>query len=455
MATKSIFTCNSCGSQSPKWLGRCPDCAQWNSFIEENFTSTKTHKQSNFISDAVVSKPPKRLSDIEKEEFLRTSTTIGELDRVLGGGLVEGSVVLVGGEPGIGKSTLMLQAGNIIAENKKVLYISGEESLRQMKLRAERLGLSSKELYLVNETDLINIAEHIKKLKPYLVIVDSIQTIFNSQFTQSGGSLTQVKESAGALTAIAKSSGVSVFIIGHITKEGFIAGPKVLEHIVDSVIYFEGEKNSSFRILRSIKNRFGPTDEIGIFSMTSKGLQEIKDPSGIFISNRKTPTAGTVITSTIEGTRPLLVEIQALVSRSNFSFAKQRSMGFDFNRLALLAAMLEKKLGLNLANHDIFLNIVGGVKISETAVDLAACVAIVSSFKDKPVRDDLVVIGEVGLTSEIRSVSKIRDRLNEAQRLGFKKAIIPSSDSQDIKGFSGIDLIGVDTVDKAVSQALE
>ena len=349
----------------------------------------------------------------------------------------------------------MLQAGNIIAENKKVLYISGEESLRQMKLRAERLGLSSKELYLVNETDLINIAEHIKKLKPYLVIVDSIQTIFNPQFTQSGGSLTQVKESAGALTAIAKSSGVSVFIIGHITKEGFIAGPKVLEHIVDSVIYFEGEKNSSFRILRSIKNRFGPTDEIGIFSMTSKGLQEIKDPSGIFISNRKTPTAGTVITSTIEGTRPLLVEIQALVSRSNFSFAKQRSMGFDFNRLALLAAMLEKKLGLNLANHDIFLNIVGGVKISETAVDLAACVAIVSSFKDKPVRDDLVVIGEVGLTSEIRSVSKIRDRLNEAQRLGFKKAIIPSSDSQDIKGFSGIDLIGVDTVDKAVSQALE
>lgn len=454
MATKSIFTCNSCGSQSPKWLGRCPDCAQWNSFIEENFTSTKTHKQSNFISDAVVSKPPKRLSDIEKEEFLRTSTTIGELDRVLGGGLVEGSVVLVGGEPGIGKSTLMLQAGNIIAENKKVLYISGEESLRQMKLRAERLGLSSKELYLVNETDLINIAEHIKKLKPYLVIVDSIQTIFNPQFTQSGGSLTQVKESAGALTAIAKSSGVSVFIIGHITKEGFIAGPKVLEHIVDSVIYFEGEKNSSFRILRSIKNRFGPTDEIGIFSMTSKGLQEIKDPSGIFISNRKTPTAGTVITSTIEGTRPLLVEIQALVSRSNFSFAKQRSMGFDFNRLALLAAMLEKKLGLNLANHDIFLNIVGGVKISETAVDLAACVAIVSSFKDKPVRDDLVVIGEVGLTSEIRSVSKIRDRLNEAQRLGFKKAIIPSSDSQDIKGFSGIELIGVDTVDKAVSQAL-
>ena len=454
MATKTIFTCNNCGSQSPKWLGRCPDCAQWNSFIEENFSNTKTQNQSNFISDTVVSKPPKRLSDIEKEEFLRTSTTIGELDRVLGGGLVEGSVVLVGGEPGIGKSTLMLQAGNIIAENKKVLYISGEESLRQMKLRAERLGVSSKELYLVNETDLINIAEHIKKLKPYLVIVDSIQTIFNPQFTSSGGSLTQVKESAGALTAIAKTSGVSVFIIGHITKEGFIAGPKVLEHIVDSVIYFEGEKNSSFRILRSIKNRFGPTDEIGIFSMTSKGLLEVKDPSGIFISKRKTPTAGTVITSAIEGTRPLLVEIQALVSRANSSFAKQRSMGFDFNRLALLAAMLEKKLGLNLANHDIFLNIVGGVKINEPAVDLAACVAIVSSFKDKPVRDDLVVIGEVGLTSEIRSVSKIRDRLNEAQRLGFKKAIVPNCDSQDIKGFSGIELIGVDTVDKAVNQAL-
>ena len=454
MATKTIFTCNSCGSQSPKWLGRCPDCAQWNSFIEENFSNTKTQNQSNFISDTVVSKPPQRLSDIEKEEFLRTSTTIGELDRVLGGGLVEGSVVLVGGEPGIGKSTLMLQAGNIIAENKKVLYVSGEESLRQMKLRAERLGVSSKELYLVNETDLINITEHIKKLKPYLVIVDSIQTIFNPQFTSSGGSLTQIKESAGALTAIAKASGVSVFIIGHITKEGFIAGPKVLEHIVDSVIYFEGEKNSSFRILRSIKNRFGPTDEIGIFSMTSKGLLEVKDPSGIFISKRKTPTAGTVITSAIEGTRPLLVEIQALVSRANSSFAKQRSMGFDFNRLALLAAMLEKKLGLNLANHDIFLNIVGGVKINEPAVDLAACVAIVSSFKDKPVRDDLVIIGEVGLTSEIRSVSKIRDRLNEAQRLGFKKAIIPNCDSQDIKGLSGIELIGVDTVDKAVNQAL-
>ncbi|MFH1868508.1 MAG: DNA repair protein RadA [Candidatus Omnitrophota bacterium] len=454
MATKTIFECQKCGYQSPKWLGRCPDCAQWNSLIEEAFGGEPGKREYNAKEIAFSSKPQK-LSEIKTEQFLRASTKIGELDRVLGGGLVKGSIVLIGGEPGIGKSTLMLQASNIISKDEKVLYISGEESIRQIKLRSERLSVTSDNLYLVNETNLDLILDYIKKLKPYLVIIDSIQIVYNPSFSQSPGTVTQIRESAGALTALCKSLGVSVFIIGHITKEGFIAGPKVLEHIVDSVIYIEGEKRSALRILRAIKNRFGPTDEIGIFSMSSSGLTEVTDPSGIFISTtRDKALSGTSIVAAIEGTRPLLVEIQALVSSSNFGMARQRSMGLDLNRMLLLIAVIEKNIGLNLANYDVFLNIVGGVKLNEPASDLAACIAIISSFKEKPIRQDSVIIGEVGLTSEVRGVSQMQARVNEARRLGFKRCVIPKSDINGLADISGIDLIGVTNIKEALDHAL-
>jgi DNA repair protein RadA/Sms len=454
MPVKTIFTCQSCGYQSPKWLGRCPDCSQWNSLIEENFSDVSAPKKT-ITADLITQQAPKKLSEIKSEDYLRTSTNIGELDRVLGGGLVKGSVVLIGGEPGIGKSTLMLQASGIISKTEKVLYVSGEESINQIKLRAERLGISSDNLYLLNETSLDAIADYIKRLRPYLVVIDSIQIISNPLFSQSAGTVTQIKECTAALTAIAKSIGVSVFIIGHITKEGFIAGPKILEHIVDSVIYFEGERDSSFRILRAMKNRFGPTDEIGIFSMGSNGLAEIKDPSGIFISNIKEKSVrGTTVMAAIEGTRPLLVEIQALVSPSNFGMARQRAMGFDLNRAVLLIAVLEKNLGLKLSNYDVFLNVVGGVRVNEPAGDLAASIAIISSFKDKPVRQDTVIIGEVGLTSEVRSIFQIQSRVNEAYRLRFKRCILPKQDIKNLKGDSKIELIGVDNLQEAVEYSL-
>lgn len=454
MAIKTIFACQSCGYQSPKWLGRCPDCAQWNSLTEESISNLSAQGKSVIRDMAFPESSPQKLSDIKSEDYLRISTRIGELDRVLGGGLVKGSAVLIGGEPGIGKSTLMLQASNIISKERRVLYVSGEESTRQMKLRAERLGASSENLYLLNETNLERIIDYIKDLKPYLAVIDSIQIVYNPAFSQSPGSVTQIKECAGALTSLAKSLGTSVFIIGHITKEGFIAGPKILEHIVDSVVYFEGERHAAFRILRAIKNRFGPTDEIGIFSMGSKGLTEITDPSGIFISRREEPQIGTSVMAAIEGTRPLLVEIQALVSRSNFGMARQRSTGFDFNRLVLLIAVLEKNMGLNLSNHDVFLNVVGGVKVNEPASDLAACMAIVSSFKEQAIRQDTVIMGEVGLTAEVRGISQIQVRIKEARRLGFKRCIIPNSDLKDLRKDSKLELISVDNVKEALEHAL-
>ncbi|MFC1806746.1 DNA repair protein RadA [Candidatus Omnitrophota bacterium] len=449
---KTVYSCQNCGYQSPKWLGRCPDCARWNSLIEESFSDEVTQR-SYSLKDIVSEQIPKKLSEIDSQDYLRTTTQIGELDRVLGGGLVKGSVVLIGGEPGIGKSTIMLQASGIISRGEKVLYISGEESIKQVKLRAQRLKIESDNLYLVNETNLDRIIDFIKEIKPYLVVIDSIQIIYNPQFSQSAGTVTQIRESAATLTAVAKSLGISIFIIGHITKEGAIAGPKILEHIVDSVIYFEGDKSAAFRVLRAIKNRFGPVDEVGIFSMSSDGLTEVKDPSGIFISERtKEAHAGTAITSTIEGTRPLLVEIQALVSSSNFGMARQRSMGFDVNRMVLLTAVIEKAVGLNLSNHDIFVNVVGGVKIVEPSSDLAVCMAIISSFRDKPIRQDTIIIGEVGLTGEVRNISHIESRVNEAKRLGFKRCIVPGDSGGRLKKSSKIELLGVVNLVEAIDK---
>jgi len=449
---KTIFTCQQCGYQSPKWLGKCPECTQWNSLIEERFDPKPHLQQKRSVVGAMVATArPQKLSEVGTQQVLRSATGIGELDRVLGGGLVEGSVVLVGGEPGIGKSTLMLQVSSIISKSRKILYISGEESVSQMKLRAERLGVSPEELYLVNETNLNTIIEQIKELKPYLVVIDSIQIVYDSALPQSPGTVTQIRESAGTLTALAKTLGISVFIIGHITKEGVIAGPKILEHIVDSVVYFEGERRSSFRILRAIKNRFGPVDEIGIFSMGSEGLEEVKDASSIFISRKEKPSPGTSIMAAIEGTRPILVEVQALVSASSFGMARQRSMGFDFNRMILLIAVLEKNMGLNLSNHDAFLNIVGGVRVAEPASDLAASLAIISSFRDESIRQDTVVVGEVGLTSEVRSVTQLQARINEAHRIGFRRCIVPESNIAGLKTKPPIELIGAATVEEAWS----
>ncbi|NQT90912.1 MAG: DNA repair protein RadA [Candidatus Omnitrophica bacterium] len=453
MVTKTIFACQSCGYQSPKWLGRCPDCAQWNSLAEEAVGGTVTQGRFHAL-DIVSTDAPQRLSEIETQDHIRTSTNIAELDRVLGGGLVKGSVVLIGGEPGIGKSTLMLQASNIISSNEKVLYISGEESTRQMKLRADRLKVASENLYLLSETSLERIIGHIKELSPHLVVIDSIQTVYTSALGTSAGSPGQIRECAGVLTVLAKSLGISVFIIGHITKEGFIAGPKMLEHIVDSVVYFEGERHAAFRILRAIKNRFGPTDEVGIFQMGSAGLTEIKDPSGIFISHRQGALTGTSVVAAIEGTRPLLVELQALVTRSNFGMARQRSTGFDFNRMVLLIAVLEKNIGLNLSNHDVFLNVVGGVKVNEPASDLAACIAIASSFKEAPIRQDTVIIGEVGLGAEVRSTSQVQIRVNEAQRLGFKRCLIPKCDAGGLKAPPGLKLLPVADIKEALDHTL-
>jgi DNA repair protein RadA/Sms len=454
MAIKTIFSCQNCGYQSPKWLGRCPECEQWNSLSEEvigkDHPSSQRVDRGGIVAEGLL----RRISDIESDALSRTSTGLDELDRVLGGGLVKGSVLLIGGEPGIGKSTLMLQASGIISKHRKVLYISGEESLEQLKLRADRLNLEYDNLYLANETDLTRVLGHMKLLNPYAVVIDSIQTLYNPEFSQSAGTVTQIKESAALLTSVAKSLGISLFFIGHITKEGMIAGPKVLEHIVDSVVYFEGQKESPFRILRAIKNRFGATDEIGIFSMDSDGLKQIKDPSGIFILNRKIPLAGSAITAVIEGTRPLLVEVQALVSPSNFGMARHRAMGFDLNRLSLLVAGLNKNLGINLSDQDVFLNIVGGVRINEPTADLCACVSICSSFKDRPVRCDTVIIGEVGLCSETRGVFQINARLNEAKRMGFKRAIISASDSDKIKDNKILDIIPVENVGQALEHAL-
>jgi len=450
MALKTLFSCQNCGYQSPKWLGRCPECQQWGTLIEEPVAIISDIVRQRSSGEITRTCPPQKLSDIKTDYLLRTSTGIGELDRILGGGLVEGCVLLVGGEPGIGKSTLMLQVSGMISRDRKVLYVSGEESVNQLKLRSERVKLAFNKFYIVNETDVTRIISYIKEFKPYMVVVDSVQTLYSPEFSQSAGTVTQIKESASLLTAAAKALGVCVFFIGHITKEGIIAGPKILEHIVDSVIYFEGQRESGLRVLRAIKNRFGATDEVGIFSMDAEGLKEVKDPSNIFISRRQDPIPGSSTMSVIEGTRAILVEIQALVSASTYGMPRQRSMGFDPNRMSLLVAGLVKNIGVNLVNQDVFLNVVGGVRVDEPASDLAACVSICSSFQEKPVRRDTVIIGEVGLCSEVRGVSRINLRINEAKRMGYRRIVMPASDLENASSVKDVELAGVNSVAQAL-----
>ena len=431
MKTKSVFSCQTCGYQSAKWLGRCPDCSAWNSFAEETFSQPKAQGEYRLLRAALsADAQPVLLKEVKQADDIRVKTGISELDRVLGGGVVKGGVSLLGGDPGIGKSTIALQISHQLARaGQKVLYISAEESVQQTKLRAERLGADKTEsIYVVNQTDLSIIIEYIQKIKPDTVIIDSIQVIFNPQIPSSPGSVGQVRECSNILAQTAKGLGVSMFIIGHVTKEGSIAGPRVLEHIVDTVLYFEGQRNSAYRILRAMKNRFGSTNEIGVFQMGALGLEEVANPSQVFLSERtKDGSPGSVIASVMEGTRPMLLEIQALVSRSFFGYPSRKSEGFDANRLNLIIAVLEKRIGLHLENEDVFVNAAGGVSVDDPACDLAVAAAVASNLKEKPAKKDTVVIGEIGLSAEVRSVHQITLRIQEAQRLGFKQCIIPKN----------------------------
>jgi DNA repair protein RadA/Sms len=448
---KTHFVCQSCGYQAPKWLGRCPGCQQWNTFVEERAIEEKAPERDllGFESEAV----PTRITEIAGEEKGRIQIGIGEFDRVLGGGVVFGSVVLVGGDPGIGKSTLLLQVMNCLSlKGKKVLYVSGEESLQQTKMRADRLGLFSEHLFVVAETSLEKILQDIQALRPSTVVVDSIQTIYSSELPSTPGSISQVREASSRLLYLAKHLSIPIFLVGHVTKEGFIAGPKVLEHMVDTVLYIEGEAAHAFRILRAVKNRFGSTNEIGVFEMKDSGLVEVVSPSEFFLSERTQPASGSVVMPSLEGSRPILIELQALVVSTNFGMPRRTAEGVDVNRVSLLVAVMEKRLGIHLNNQDIFLNVAGGMKVEEPAADLGVIAAIASNFKDKVVDPEMVVFGEVGLGGEVRGVSQSEVRVKEASRLGFKRCLMPKQNQEKVKGAKGIELIGVNSVQEVMKR---
>ena len=450
----TVFFCQNCGYESSKWMGQCPGCKEWNSFVEETVSKTTPHMGGTSASTGRRSSSlaPSTLADISISEESRIVTGIGELDRVLGGGIVQGSLTLVGGDPGIGKSTLLLQVcRNLSGAGHKVLYISGEESLAQIKMRADRLGEFTREMQLLCETNLDEITEVIRSCKPEAVVIDSIQTMYNENVSAAPGSVSQVRESTGILLQLAKGLGVSVFIVGHVTKEGTVAGPRVLEHMVDTVLYFEGDRHASYRILRGVKNRFGSTNEIGVFEMREQGLVEVQNPSEYMLNGRPENASGSVVACTMEGTRPLLVEIQALVCQSNFGIPRRQTTGTDFNRVNLLMAVLEKRSGLQLASCDAYVNITGGIKIMEPAIDLGIVLAIVSSFRNRAMSPKLIAFGEVGLSGEVRAVSMARQRVAEAEKLGFTTCIVPYVCAEDCRKNSGIKVIGVRTVQDAIN----
>ncbi len=446
---KTQFVCQACGYSAPKWLGKCPGCQEWNTFVEERMVEEKPTPWDSF--DVGRHEAPTPLTEIVTEEQGRFQTGIGEFDRVLGGGVVFGSVILVGGDPGIGKSTLLLQVMNRLAsKGKRVLYISGEESLQQSKMRADRLGISSEHLFMVSETSLEKILQDIQSLMPACVVVDSIQTVYSSDLPSTPGSIAQVRETSSRLLYLAKHLSIPIFLIGHVTKEGFIAGPKVLEHLVDTVLYIEGEANHAFRILRAVKNRFGSTNEIGVFEMQESGLVEVSSPSEFFLSGRSQSTSGSVVMPSIEGSRPILIELQALVVPTNFGIPRRTAQGVDANRVSLLVAVMEKRLGVHLFQHDIFLNITGGMKVEEPGVDLGVIAAISSSFRDRAIDPEWAVFGEVGLGGEVRGVSQPEMRVKEAARMGFKRILMPQQNQEKVRGMKEIELIGVRTVREAV-----
>jgi DNA repair protein RadA/Sms len=446
------YVCQQCGSTQSKWMGRCPDCDEWNTLAET--TVTRSPRASR--STAAPSTMPQPLAAISSDDFQRIPVAIGELSRVLGGGIVPGSGVLIGGDPGIGKSTLLLQLAALLSSPEhKVLYVSGEESPQQIKMRAQRLGINADNLFVLGENHLESIAAHIEQMQPRLAIIDSVQSIASDALSSSAGTVSQVRDCASYLLRLAKSSSIPIFLVGHVTKEGAIAGPKVLEHMVDTVLYLEGERFHSYRLLRSAKNRFGSTDEVGIFEMTEAGLEEVSNPSEAFLAERLPNSAGSAIAVTMEGTRPLLVEIQALAAATAFNIPRRTANGVDFNRLLLLAAVLSRRVGMRLADQDIFINVVGGMRVNEPAADLAIAVAIGSSFRNLPVAADLAIVGEVGLSGELRSVSHLSQRLNEAARLGFKRCLTPRRRSRDNKAVpSGMEIISARTLQEALQTAL-
>lgn len=447
MKTKTVFVCSNCGYESAKWLGKCPACNEWNSFYEEKVTGTVSSSSGEKVKKSVT---PRKLKEVEGISEVRISTGIGELDRVLGGGLVKGSLVLVGGEPGIGKSTLILQLCNKMNGEGKVLYVSGEESAEQVKIRADRLNINNEDIMFLGETDIDIIQESILSINPKLVIIDSIQTMYSQEITSAAGTVSQVREITARIMRICKDNNITTIIIGHVTKDGNIAGPRVLEHMVDTVLYLEGERYFSYRLLRSVKNRFGSTNELGMFEMKNEGMVEITNPSSILITQRDDTPAGSVIVASMEGTRPLLIELQALTSTSVFGIPKRTANGFDYNRLAVLIAVLEKRAGLALGGQDVYLNVVSGIKIVEPAVDLGVILACSSSYKNVSIPKDVVAIGEVGLTGEVRAVNMIEKRIKEAEKLGFKKCIIPESNKKLLKDEYKLDIIGVKNINEAI-----
>ncbi|MCI6464448.1 MAG: DNA repair protein RadA [Faecalicatena sp.] len=444
---KSVFFCQNCGHEESKWLGQCPACKEWNTFVEEKVSgvtkgsTVKTARESQVVS----------LSEVSADDHTRMTTGILELDRVLGGGIVPGSLVLVGGDPGIGKSTLLLQVCQNLSREKKLLYISGEESLAQIKLRANRMGEFHENLKLLCETNLETIRTVIENQHPELVIIDSIQTMYSEEVSSAPGSVSQVRESTNVFMQLAKGLGISIFIVGHVTKEGTVAGPRVLEHMVDTVLYFEGDRHASYRILRGVKNRFGSTNEIGVFEMRQNGLVEVENPSEYMLSGKPENASGSVVACSMEGTRPILIEIQALVCQSNFGLPRRTAAGTDYNRVNLLMAVLEKRIGLPLSNYDAYVNIAGGIKMNEPAIDLGIIMALVSSYKNRPIDEKMIVFGEVGLSGEVRAVNMPEQRVAEAKKLGFETCIIPEVSKDMVKGIKGIKVIGVKTINDAMN----
>lgn len=444
--TETSYVCQSCGQDFPRWTGQCPSCNDWNTLVEEIQTSKAKLQNKSQVGK---SQNPIPITEVDFKVEAREVTGIGEVDRVLGGGVVAGSVVLVSGEPGIGKSTMMLQIAEALSKKEKILYVSGEESAKQIRLRAERLGTLSANLILLPATDLLTIETAINDVKPKFIVIDSIQTISRADLASAPGSVAQVRECAAYLVRIAKAAGLPIFIVGHVTKEGNIAGPRLLEHIVDTVLYFEGERHKQYRILRGVKNRFGSTNEVGIFEMKEKGLVEVVNPSQVFLSERPKDSAGSVVTAAIEGTRPMLIEIQALVAPTKLPYPARKTTGVDYNRTAMIIAVLERHAGLHLSTQDIYVNAAGGVVAEGTAMDLPIALAIASSLKNKPVDPATVVVGEIGLSGEIRSVTQIEQRINEAAKLGFKQAVIPRANEQESRN-SKINIISVSSLKEAL-----
>ena len=450
--TKTVFFCTSCGYETPKWMGRCPSCGAFNTMEEHVEKPAAVGKAKS--APVGQSRRPQRIREVDTDGEIRFSTGMGELDRVLGGGAVAGSLVLVGGAPGIGKSTLLLQICAQLCAERRVLYVSGEESERQLKLRAQRLGVAPEELYILSETRLSDVVEAVEQTQPDILIVDSIQTMYNEENDSSPGSISQVKDCTMTMMQLSKTQGITIFVVGHINKDGNIAGPKVLEHMVDCVLYFEGDSNSSYRLLRAAKNRFGSTNEIGVFEMLDTGLTQVPNPSQMLLEGRPEGASGTCVACVMEGTRPVLAEVQALVTKTTFNVPRRASDGVDFNRAVLLLAVLEKRAGMKLSVFDAYINVIGGLRLDEPGADLPVALAVASSYRDAPIADDLVAIGEVGLTGEIRAVSHLNQRLGEAARLGFKKCILPRSGSEKLDIPTGMTVYRVRNLREAIETAL-